>query len=89
MFVIPDIASQLSHIEGEQSLNAEEKQQKKDEALQLYSFRSDVIHTISQLLRRKNRYQVFQKLACRLSDNETLYAIELTQVSFKFLTPYS
>ncbi|MBN8575032.1 MAG: preprotein translocase subunit SecA, partial [Candidatus Kapabacteria bacterium] len=57
-FVIPDIASQLSHIEGEQSLNAEEKQQKKDEALQLYSFRSDVIHTISQLLRAYSLYEI-------------------------------
>ena len=57
-FVIPDIASQLSHIEGDQSLNAEEKQQKKDEALQLYSFRSDVIHTISQLLRAYSLYEI-------------------------------
>ena len=57
-FVIPDIASQLSHIEGDASLTPEEKQQKKDAALQLYSFRSDVIHTISQLLRAYSLYEI-------------------------------
>jgi len=57
-FVIPDIASQLSQIEGDATLSDDEKQQNKDAALLLYSSRSDVIHTISQLLRAYSLYEI-------------------------------
>lgn len=50
MFVIPDIATELSLIEGDSSLPPEEKQKKKDELYILYSERSEKIHAINQLL---------------------------------------
>lgn len=50
MFVIPDIATELSQIEGDSSLSPEEKQKKKDELYVLYSERSEKIHAINQLL---------------------------------------
>ncbi len=50
MFVIPDIASELSLIEGDSALAPEEKQKKRDELYILYSERSEKIHAINQLL---------------------------------------
>lgn len=57
MFVIPDIASSLSAIEGDNSLSEDEKQLKKDEVYQIYAERSDRIHTIQQLLRAYSLYE--------------------------------
>ncbi len=57
MFVIPDIAAEFSAIEGDESLTPEEKQLRKDEINVLYSERSDVIHTIQQLLRAYTLYE--------------------------------
>lgn len=49
-FVIPDVATELSVIEGNPNLSSEEKQKKKDELYILYSERSERIHAINQLL---------------------------------------
>ncbi|MFN3307008.1 MAG: preprotein translocase subunit SecA, partial [Candidatus Kapaibacteriota bacterium] len=49
-FVIPDVATELSLIEGNPNLSTEEKQKKKDELYVLYSERSERIHAINQLL---------------------------------------
>ncbi len=57
MFVIPDIASEFSAIEGNSELSQEEKQFKKDQINLLYAERSDVIHTINQLLRAYSLYE--------------------------------
>ncbi len=57
MFVIPDIAAELSAIEGDKELTADDRQNKKDEAMRLYSERSDSIHTISQILRAYSLYE--------------------------------
>ncbi|MBI5326502.1 MAG: preprotein translocase subunit SecA [Ignavibacteriae bacterium] len=57
MFVIPDIASQLSMLENETELTPQEKQRKIDEINVLYSERSDRIHTITQLLRAYSLYE--------------------------------
>lgn len=57
MFVIPDIAAEFSAIEGDSSLTPEEKQRKKDEIHIIYAERSDVIHTIHQLLRAYSLYE--------------------------------
>ncbi|MCK5147911.1 SEC-C domain-containing protein, partial [bacterium] len=58
MFVLPDLATQLSDIEGDESLETEERQKQKD-ALQLdYSEKSEKLHNISQLLRA---YSLFEK----------------------------
>lgn len=58
MFVIPDIAAELSIIESDKNLaTEEERQNQKDEAMRLYSERSDTIHTISQILRAYSLYE--------------------------------
>lgn len=57
MFVIPDIAAELSAIEGDTTLSPEEKQQKIDQVYYLFAERSDRIHTISQLLRAYSLYE--------------------------------
>src|SRR5262249_47413367 len=50
LFILPDIATELSQMEND-NLSPEEKQQKKDKLNLLYADRSDRLHTISQLLR--------------------------------------
>ncbi len=57
MFVIPDIAAQMSAIEGDPALSPEEKQLRKDELYRLYAERSDRIHIVSQLLRAYSLYE--------------------------------
>ncbi|OGU41547.1 MAG: preprotein translocase subunit SecA [Ignavibacteria bacterium GWB2_35_12] len=57
MFIIPDIASQLSMLENETELTPDKKQKKIDEINVLYAERSDRIHTISQLLRAYSLYE--------------------------------
>ena len=56
MFVIPDIASQMSALEGDASLPAEEKTVRRDEFMRVFSDRSDRIHIINQLLRAYTLY---------------------------------
>lgn len=57
-FVIPDLGLEISKIENDSSINPEDKVKMKDELYHLYSERSDVIHTINQLLRA---YTLFEK----------------------------
>lgn len=57
-FVIPDLGLEVSKIENDPSLVVEERVKKKDELYHLYSERSDVIHTINQLLKA---YTLFEK----------------------------
>lgn len=49
-FVLPDIASQLSELEG-QNLPAQELQEKKDELMQNYAIKAERVHTVDQLLK--------------------------------------
>jgi preprotein translocase subunit SecA len=57
MFIIPDIAAEMSVIEGDENMSYDDKQLKKDEINLLYAERSDRIHTISQLLRAYSLYE--------------------------------
>lgn len=57
MFVIPDIAAELSALEGNREMSIEDKQNRKDEYMRLYSERSDIIHTVSQILRAYSLYE--------------------------------
>ena len=57
MFVIPDIAAQMSALEGDTNLDPVEKQRLKDEFHLIYAERSDIIHTIHQLLRAYSLYE--------------------------------
>lgn len=56
-FIIPDIAAELSVVEGDSSLEATEKQLRKDAAMRIYAERSDRIHTVTQLLRAYSLYE--------------------------------
>ena len=57
LFVLPDIAAQLSDLEN-QNLNEEEKLVKKDELLTNYAIKSERVHTINQLLKA---YTMFER----------------------------
>ena len=58
LFVLPDIAGQLSELENETGLSDEEKLAKKDELLTNYAIKSERVHTINQLLKA---YTMFEK----------------------------
>ena len=57
-FVLPDIASQLSEVEGNQSISTAERQQLKDELMQNYAVKAERVHTVTQLLKA---YTLFEK----------------------------
>lgn len=56
-FVLPDIGSQVSELEGS-DLSDEEKQIKKDELMQNYAVKAERVHTVNQLLKA---YTMFEK----------------------------
>ena len=58
LFVLPDIAGQLSALENETGLTDEERLAKKDELLTNYAIKSERVHTINQLLKA---YTMFEK----------------------------
>lgn len=55
-FVLPDLGTEFSILENDDSLTPEQRQQKKDELNRLYAERSDRIHTVTQLLRAYSLY---------------------------------
>ncbi|MCB2204241.1 preprotein translocase subunit SecA [bacterium] len=55
-FVLPDIAAELSALEG-QGLDPKELQKEKDKLQQIYAERSDRIHTVHQLLKAYCLYE--------------------------------
>ena len=58
LFVLPDIAAQLSALENEKDLSDEEKLARKDELLSNFAVKSERVHTINQLLKA---YTMFEK----------------------------
>ncbi|MBQ0088749.1 MAG: preprotein translocase subunit SecA [Prevotellaceae bacterium] len=58
LFVLPDIATEMSMLEANQSLSQEEKISKKDELYADYAVKSERVHTILQLLKA---YTMFNK----------------------------
>ena len=58
LFVLPDIASQLSALEADKTLSDEEKVNVKDEMLSYYAIQSERVHTLQQLLKA---YTMFNK----------------------------
>ncbi len=58
LFVLPDIAAQLSALEAETGLSDEERLNKKDELLNHYAVQSERVHTLQQLLKA---YCMFNK----------------------------
>lgn len=57
MFIIPDIAMEMSALEGRSDLTAEDKQSQRDELLRVFSERSERIHIVNQMLRAYTLYQ--------------------------------
>ena len=58
LFVLPDIAAQLSALEAEEGLTDEERVNKKDELMSHYAVQSERVHTLQQLLKA---YCMFNK----------------------------
>ena len=58
LFVLPDIAGQLSALEGDTSLGDQERVDKKDELMAHYAVQSERVHTLQQLLKA---YCMFNK----------------------------
>ena len=58
LFVLPDIAGQLSALETETGLTDEERLNKKDELMSHYAVQSERVHTLQQLLKA---YTMFNK----------------------------
>ncbi|KAA6344151.1 Protein translocase subunit SecA [termite gut metagenome] len=58
LFVLPDIAAELSALEIDTSLTEEQKLEKKDALMTNYSIKSERVHTINQLLKA---YTMFEK----------------------------
>ena len=58
LFVLPDIASQLSELETETGLTDQERLDKKDALLNHYAVQSERVHTLQQLLKA---YTMFNK----------------------------
>ena len=77
LFILPDIASQMSELENNDSLTAEEKAAKKDELLTNYAIKSERIHTINQLLKaytmfdRDIEYVVTEDGKVKIVDEQT------------------
>ena len=57
-FVLPDMGMKIAEIQKDESLSAEEKQEKKDRLMEDYSLKSERVHTVLQLLKA---YAMFQK----------------------------
>ncbi len=58
LFVLPDIAAQLSALEVDPGLSSQERLDKKDELLGRYAIQSERVHTLQQLLKA---YTMFNK----------------------------
>lgn len=57
-FILPDLGTEVSHIENDEAIPSEEKVKRKDALYSLYSERSDRLHTLHQLLKA---YALFEK----------------------------
>ncbi|NDV65570.1 preprotein translocase subunit SecA [Bacteroides sp. 224] len=58
LFVLPDIAAELSALEGKEGLTEEQKLEEKDALMTNYAIKSERVHTINQLLKA---YAMFEK----------------------------
>jgi preprotein translocase subunit SecA len=75
-FVLPDMGTEIAHIDDDESLTPEAKQAKKDELAELYALRSDRIHTVQQLLRAFSLYE--KDVEYVVQDNKVMIVDEFT-----------
>lgn len=57
LYEIPDISTMLSEMDGDESLNPEDRQKKTDEIYRVHAERSEKVHAINQLLRSYSLYE--------------------------------
>ena len=76
-FVLPDIATQMSELENDNTLTLEEKTEKKEQMLTDYAVKSERVHTINQLLKaytmfdRDVEYVVTEDGQVKIVDEQT------------------
>lgn len=75
-FVLPDMGTEIAQIENDDSLTDAEKLSKKDALGELYSLRSDRIHTVQQLLRAYSLYE--NDVEYVIQDNKIMIVDEFT-----------
>ena len=75
-FILPDLGTEISHLENDETITPEEKQKKKDELAELYSIRSDSLHTVQQLLRAYSLYE--KDVEYVIQDNKVMIVDEFT-----------
>ena len=75
-FVLPDMGTEIAHLENDESLTDVDRQLKKDQLAELYSLRSDRIHTVQQLLRAYSLYEIDVEYV--IQDNKVMIVDEFT-----------
>ena len=60
-FILPDIGTEISHLEKTEELSDEEKVEKKDELIREYSAKSQRIHSVNQLLKAYAMFEIDQE----------------------------
>ncbi|TFG37739.1 MAG: preprotein translocase subunit SecA, partial [Candidatus Aminicenantes bacterium] len=75
-FILPDMGTEIHNLEKDETLSAEDKEKKKDELAELYSKRSDSLHTVQQLLRAYSLYE--KDVEYVVQDNKVLIVDEFT-----------
>ena len=58
LFVLPDIAAQMSELEGDKTLTDEQRVDKKDELMNHYAVQSERVHTLQQLLKAYTMFNI-------------------------------
>lgn len=75
-FVLPDLGTEIAQIENDDSLSDADKIAKKDALGEVYSLRSDRIHTVQQLLRAYSLYE--KDVEYVIEDNKIMIVDEFT-----------
>jgi len=76
LFLIPDLSTMLSELDGDTSISAEEKQKKADEIYSVHAERSEKVHAINQLLRAYSLYE--KDVEYVLQDGKVMIVDEFT-----------
>lgn len=75
-FVLPDMGTEIAHLENDDTISEADKVAKKDALGELYSLRSDRIHTVQQLLRAYSLYE--NDVEYVIQDNKIMIVDEFT-----------
>ncbi len=75
-FVLPDMGTEIAQLENDDTMSEADKIAKKDALGELYSLRSDRIHTVQQLLRAYSLYE--NDVEYVIQDNKIMIVDEFT-----------